>query len=125
MTTEPNLPNPSSGSSGHQPSQNQLRRIAYRRRQAIRSVLLAAGSTAAVGTTLSVLITGAPGWQRVQESFLDPEIASKYLPQILHGLWLNLRLLLVSAVCALALGLLVAVLRTLRGPVFFPSRYEQ
>jgi polar amino acid transport system permease protein len=106
----------------YQPSRTQLERIAYRRRQAIRSVLLAALSTAVVGTVLAVLVTGAPGWQRVKQSFFDPDIATEYLPEILQGLWLNIRLLVVCALCALALGLLVAVLRTLRGPVFFPVR---
>ena len=106
----------------HQPSRTQQERIAYRRRQAIRSVLLAALSTAVVGTTLAVVVTGAPGWQRVKQSFFDPHIAVEFLPQILQGLWLNIRLLVVCALCALALGLLVAVLRTLRGPVFFPVR---
>jgi polar amino acid transport system permease protein len=97
-------------------------RVAYRRGQAIRSVLLAALSTAVVGAALGVLITGAPGWQRVRESFFDPHIARQFLGPILTGLWLNIRMLVVCAICALALGLLVAVLRTLRGPVFFPVR---
>ncbi|MBG0566243.1 amino acid ABC transporter permease [Actinoplanes aureus] len=104
------------------PSERRLDRIAYRRRQAIRSVLLAALSTAAVGTLLTVAVTGAPGWERVKTSFFDFPTARKYLPQILDGLWLNLRLLVVCATLAMALGLLVAVLRTLRGPVAFPVR---
>jgi polar amino acid transport system permease protein len=104
------------------PSTIQQERIAYRRGQAIRSVLLAALSTAVVGTLLGLLITGAPGWQRVRQSFFDPHIARQFLPAILQGLWLNIRMLVVCALCALALGLLVAVLRTLRGPVFFPVR---
>ena len=104
------------------PSTIQQDRIAYRRRQAIRSVLLAALSTAVLGTLLGVLITGAPGWQRVRQSFLDPHIGREFLPTILQGLWLNLRMLVVCSLCALTLGLLVAVLRTLRGPVFFPVR---
>ena len=106
----------------HPVSAVQRERIAYRRGQAIRSVLLAALSTAVVGTLLAVLITGAPGWQRVKESFFDPHIARQFLGPILTGLWLNIRMLVVCAICALALGLLVAVLRTLRGPVFFPVR---
>jgi polar amino acid transport system permease protein len=109
-------------SSTYQPSDTQLGRIAYRRRKAIRSVLLAALSTAVVGTLLGVLITGAPGWDRVRQSFFDPAIGREFLPEILEGLWLNIRMLVVCAFCALALGLLVAVLRTLRGPVFFPVR---
>ena len=104
------------------PSDIQQGRIAFRRRQAIRSVLLAALSTAIVGTLLGVLVTGAPGWDRVRQSFLDPRIAGEWLPEILEGLWLNVRMLVVCAAAALALGLLIAVLRTLRGPVFFPVR---
>jgi polar amino acid transport system permease protein len=106
----------------YQPSLKQQERIAYRRGRAVRSVLLAAASTAVVGVALAVGITGAPGWERVKESFFDLDTAQKYLPQILEGLWLNLKLLVVCATLALALGLLVAVLRTLRGPVFFPVR---
>jgi polar amino acid transport system permease protein len=106
----------------HPTSHVQQERVAYRRGKAIRSVLLAALSTAVVGTVLGVLIVGAPGWQRVKQSFFDPHIARESLHPILTGLWLNVRMLVVCAICALALGLLVAVLRTLRGPVFFPVR---
>ncbi|BBH63524.1 ABC transporter permease [Actinoplanes sp. OR16] len=85
-------------------------------------MLLAALSTAVVGILLTVAITGAPGWERVKASFFDPEAAQEYLPEILFGLWLNIRLLVVCATLALTLGLVVAILRTLRGPVFFPVR---
>ncbi|MFD1322733.1 amino acid ABC transporter permease [Micromonospora sonneratiae] len=96
--------------------------MAYRRRQTIRSVLVAAASTAVLGTLLVVAVTGAPGWDRVKQSFLDLDIARDALPDVLDGLWLNVRLLFFCALGALALGLLIAVLRTLRGPVFFPVR---
>ncbi|WP_442933557.1 amino acid ABC transporter permease [Micromonospora sp. CPCC 206060] len=107
---------------GHVPSEVQRRRLAHRRRQTVRSVLVAAASTAVLGTLLVVAVTGAPGWDRVRQSFLDPAIARAALPDVLAGLWLNLRLLVCCAVGALLLGLLVALLRTLRGPVFFPVR---
>jgi polar amino acid transport system permease protein len=106
----------------HQPSEIQRGRIAYRRRQTVRSVLLAALSTAVVGVLLVVAVTGAPGWDRVKLSFFSPEVAWRWLPEILEGLWLNVRLLVVCALLALTLGLLIATLRTLRGPVFFPVR---
>jgi polar amino acid transport system permease protein len=106
----------------HQPSEIQRGRIAYRRRQTVRSVLLAALSTGIVGVLLVVAVTGAPGWERVKQSFFSPDVAKRWAPEILDGLWLNIRLLVVCAVLALALGLLIAVLRTLRGPVFFPVR---
>ncbi|NMO56334.1 ABC transporter permease subunit [Actinoplanes sp. TBRC 11911] len=112
----------SSPDTTYRPSDIQLGRIAYRRGKAIRSVLLAALSTAVLGTLLGVLVTGAPGWDRVKQSFFDPHIAREFVPEILQGLWFNIRLVVVCALCALALGLLVAVLRTLRGPIFFPVR---
>ena len=97
-------------------------RIAYRRGKAIRSVLLAAGSTAVVGVLLVFAVTGSPGWDRVKGSFFSWKIAKQSLPTVLDGLWLNIRMLVVCALLALALGLVIAVLRTLRGPVFFPVR---
>ncbi|GID27074.1 amino acid ABC transporter permease [Paractinoplanes brasiliensis] len=115
-------------SSVHQPSDIQLERIAYRRKRAIRSTLLAALSTAVVGLLLYLGVTGSPGWDRVKASFFDTDIAVKALtgrdnyPSILSGLWLNIRLMVICTICALALGLFIAILRTLRGPVSFPVR---
>jgi polar amino acid transport system permease protein len=106
----------------HRPSAIQRERIAYRRRQTIRSVLVAAVSTAVVGVLLYGAVTGAPGWDRVRTSFFNPRIARESFPAVLEGLWLNIRMLVVCAALALALGLVIAVLRTLRGPVFFPVR---
>jgi polar amino acid transport system permease protein len=100
----------------------QLDRLAYRRRQTLLSVLVAALSTLVLGVLLVVAVTGAPGWDRVRESFLDPAVARESLPDVLRGLWLNIRLLFFCAIGALALGLVVALLRTLRGPIFFPVR---
>jgi len=106
----------------YRPSDVQLERATFRRRRAVRSVLLAAVSTAVVGVLLIVAVTGAPGWNRVQDSFLNLDVARKSFQPIVEGLWLNIRMLVVCALLALALGLLIAVLRTLRGPVFFPVR---
>jgi len=106
----------------HHPSPVARQRAAYRRRQTVRSVLVAAASTGVLGTLLVVTVTGAPGWHRVRQSFLDAGIARAALPEVAAGLWLNLRLLVFCALGALAVGLAVALLRTLRGPVFFPVR---
>ena len=109
-------------STPHLPSDIQRERTAFRRRQTVRSVLIAAGSTAVVGVLLYVAVTGSPGWDRVRTSFLSWTIARESFLPVLEGLWLNVRMLVVCAILALALGLLIAVLRTLRGPVFFPVR---
>jgi polar amino acid transport system permease protein len=86
------------------------------------SVAVAAVSTAVVGVVLVVAVTGAPGWDRVRATFLNGAIARDSLPDILVGLWLNIRLLAVCAVGAVLLGLGLAVLRTVRAAVFFPLR---
>jgi polar amino acid transport system permease protein len=106
----------------HRPSALQRERIAYRRRQTMLSVGVAALSTLVLGVLLTVAVTGAPGWGRVRSSFLDPGVARQALPDVLRGLWLNLRLLVFCAVGSLGVGLGVAALRTLRPAVFFPLR---
>jgi polar amino acid transport system permease protein len=106
----------------YRPSGTQRERAAFRRRQTVRSVLVAAVSTAVLGALLVVAVTGSPGWDRVKGSFFNWRIARESFPAVASGLWLNVRMLVVCAVLALALGLLIAVLRTLRGPVFFPVR---
>jgi polar amino acid transport system permease protein len=112
----------SSIEAGYRPSEIQLGRERYRRQQTVRSVAIAAVSTLVVAVILVVAITGSPGWERTKETFLDPTVARESLQPILIGLWLNLRLLFFCAIGSLLLGLFVAVLRTLRGPVFFPVR---
>jgi polar amino acid transport system permease protein len=67
-------------------------------------------------------ITSSPGWPQVQTTFFDPASAWKSLPMILSGLWLNVRVLVIAEIGILIFGLLIAALRTLRGPVFFPVR---
>jgi polar amino acid transport system permease protein len=107
---------------GYRPSALQLERLSYRRRQTVVSVVLAAASTLVLGLVLVVGVTHAPGWARVRSSFLDLGVARHALPDVLRGLWLNVRLLFFCAVGALAVGLGTAALRTLRPAVFFPLR---
>lgn len=108
--------------SAFEPSAIALERAAYRRRQTVQSVAVAAVSTLVLGTLLLVAVTGAPGWSRVRASFLDWNVARQALPDVLRGLWLNIRLLFFCAIGALLVGLFTAILRTLRPAVFFPLR---
>lgn len=103
-------------------SELQRERLAYRRSRARRSTLVALVSTLVFAAAGYFAVTGSPGWPRVRESFLDWDVAVASLPAVAAGLWLNLRVLLVCAVVILVLGLLIAAMRTLRGPVWFPVR---
>ncbi|MFC8074243.1 amino acid ABC transporter permease [Streptomyces sp. NPDC057307] len=107
---------------GYVPSERRLARERHRRARARRATAIAAVSTLVTGAVLFVLITNSPGWERTKETFFSAHYARVAFPQVMEGLWLNLRLLAVCGAAVLALGLLLAVARTLRGPVFFPVR---
>ncbi|MDX2704164.1 amino acid ABC transporter permease [Streptomyces sp. PA03-6a] len=104
------------------PSQRRLERERHRRARTRRATAIAATSTLVTAGVLCLGITGSPGWPRVRETFLSGHYARLALPKVLDGLLLNLRLLVVCGAIVLVLGLLLAVVRTLRGPVFFPLR---
>src|SRR6201991_4612206 len=107
---------------GPEPSSLELERRAFRRRQSTRSVLIGAASTVVFAVLAWLLIVNAPGWDRVQQSFFDPEVALAALPRVFEGFLLNIRVLLFAAAGVLVVSLLIATIRTLRGPVFFPLR---
>jgi polar amino acid transport system permease protein len=85
-------------------------------------VLIGAASTVVFAVIAWLAIVNAPGWDRVQQSFFDPEVALAALPRVFEGFLLNIRVLLFAAAGVLVVSLLIATLRTLRGPVFFPLR---
>lgn len=105
------------------PSELELGRRAFRRRQTVRSVLVAAGSTAVVAGVLWWLLATSEGWPVVAATFFDPEEGWAALPRVWAGFLVNLRVLAVGAVLVAVLSVLLAALRTLRGPVFFPIRF--
>jgi polar amino acid transport system permease protein len=97
-------------------------RLAYRRSRARRSTLVALGSTVVFAAVAAVSVTASPGWPRVRDSFFNLDIGWRSLPAVLGGLWLNIRVLVVCQILILAVGLGLAAVRTLRGPVWFPVR---
>lgn len=107
---------------GYVPSARRIERERFRRVRARRATAVAALSTLVTGAVLFLVITRSPGWPRTRETFFSMEYARMALPKVLDGLLLNLRLLVVCGAAVLVLGLLLAVARTLRGPVFFPLR---
>ncbi|MEV7802118.1 amino acid ABC transporter permease [Microbispora sp. NPDC088329] len=103
-------------------SERQLRREAELRARGRRSVSVATASTIVVVVALIVAITSSPGWPRVRETFLSPEAFVAALPDVLRGFLLNIEIFLVAEAFILVVGLLVALVRGLRSPVFFPLR---
>jgi polar amino acid transport system permease protein len=107
---------------GPPPSDIELGRRAFRRRQSTRSVLVAAVSTVVFAVAVWLFVVNTPGWARVQDSFFDPETAVAALPRVGAGFLTNLRILAFAVVGVAIVGTLIAFLRTLRGAVFFPVR---
>ncbi|MEY4990055.1 MAG: hypothetical protein RIS08_281 [Actinomycetota bacterium] len=103
-------------------SKAELDRRLYRRSQRSRSVLVAFISTLVFAIVVWFGLIATPGWTRVQESFFSWEVAVQAWPRVLDGLLLNLRVLAVAAVLVVIFGLLLAIMRTLKSPVFFPLR---
>jgi polar amino acid transport system permease protein len=90
---------------------------------ALRSTLVAAVSTVVVFGAIGLILVNAPGWARVQASFFNADVFARSFPAIAGSFWVNVQLFLIAEVLILILGLLVAVLRSLPGPVFFPLRF--
>ncbi len=68
------------------------------------------------------LIVSSPDWEVFRAAFLDPEVFADALPKILDAFAVNVQLFLVCEVLVLVFGLVIAVARSLPGPVFFPIR---
>jgi polar amino acid transport system permease protein len=96
------------------------------RRRGVRSgggaLLVAALSTIVFFTVVGVIVVNAPGWERVQSAFFDWENFAESAPDIVAKFWVNIRLFLIAEVLILVLGLVLAVFRSLTGPVLFPLR---
>ncbi|GAA4060096.1 amino acid ABC transporter permease [Microbacterium laevaniformans] len=106
----------------HSPSALELERRAFRRGRERRSVLVAIASSLVFAVIVWASVINTPGWASVQQAFFDPQIALQSLPKIWDGFLINLQVLGISLVTVSAVALLIAVLRTVRGPVFFPLR---
>lgn len=97
-------------------------RVAYRQSRARKSVLVALLSTVVFAAVLLFAVTSSPGWPRVRESFFNLRVGADSLPAVAQGLWLNVRVLVVCQILVMIVGLGLAMVRTLRGPVWFPLR---
>ena len=105
------------------PSAVEVERRAYRRRRSTRSVVVAVVSSLVVAAAVWLLVVNTKGWAVAQRTFFDPAEAARTFPAVLAGLWVNLYVLVFAAIGVAVLATLLAVVRTLRGPVFAPLRF--
>jgi polar amino acid transport system permease protein len=90
--------------------------------EAVRSTLIALVSTAFVLAVIVVVVTNAPNWPAVQQQFFNGELFAESLPKIVNAFIVNIQLFVLAEILVLAIGLIVAILRGLPGPAFFPVR---
>lgn len=104
------------------PSPIEAERIAYRSRQRRKSTAISIASTLIFAAIIVTVLLLSPGWQQVREAFFDAQTFKTTLPSIVAGLWLNIKVLCFAVLGVAVLGTALAVISTLRNPVFTPLR---
>ena len=96
------------------------------RRSLLRSrgvaVLVAVLSTVLVFGVAGWVVVHSPGWHEAQVRFFNADKFAATLPKIFAGFIVNLGIFLVAQVLVLMFALVLAVMRSLKDPVFFPFR---
>ena len=87
-----------------------------------RAVAIAIVSTVVFFTLLVILVTHAPGWPEVKQTFFDWGQFRDSMPEIADAFLLNVKMFCIAEAFILVFALLLAVIRSLPGPVFFPLR---
>jgi polar amino acid transport system permease protein len=87
-----------------------------------RAVTVAVISTVVFFAVTTIVVVNSSGWPQIREAFFDGEIFAYSFPKILEKFWRNVRIFLIAEVLVLVFALLIAVMRSLTGPVFFPLR---
>jgi polar amino acid transport system permease protein len=86
------------------------------------AVWISAVSTILFFVIIGVLVATAPGASVVRQRFFSLVHIRQAFPQVVDGFLINVRLFLIAEVLVLILALVLAVLRSLPGPVLFPLR---
>lgn len=106
----------------HQVSEIELSRRAYRKKQQLQSAVTSLISTIVFVAIIVIGLKMSPGWPRVKETFFSAEYFVSSFPEILKGLWLNVKVLAVALIGVAIFATLIALVRTSNNPVLFPLR---
>ena len=79
-------------------------------------------SAIVVFTAIALAVVNSPGWETVKSAFFNRAEARDVLPLVARAFLLNMKMFTIAEVLILAFALLLAVVRSLPGPVFFPLR---
>jgi polar amino acid transport system permease protein len=93
-----------------------------------RAVLVSSASTVLFFAVIAVVVVLAPGSEVVAERFFSPFhlrqsiLGTEGTPSVVGAFLLNVRIFVISEILILILALVIAVVRQIPGPVFFPFR---
>jgi polar amino acid transport system permease protein len=87
-----------------------------------KGALIAAGSTVVVIGLVLWWVLASEAWPAVQKQFFDPDHFREVFPDVAGGFWLDVQMFVVAEVLILGFALVLAMIRSLRGPAFFPLR---
>jgi polar amino acid transport system permease protein len=85
-------------------------------------MLIALASTVVFAVVVVLVISNAPGWPEVRRQFFNGTIFRESLDVVPEAFLLNVRIFLIAEALILVFALLIAILRSVPGPVFFPVR---
>ncbi|HWE80647.1 MAG TPA: amino acid ABC transporter permease [Gaiellaceae bacterium] len=94
----------------------------WRARDGRRGVAVALASTLVFFTALVLVVTHSPGWSEVRTTFFNWGQFSGSFPDIAKAFLLNVKIFCIAEALILVLALVLALVRSLPGPVFFPLR---
>ena len=127
-------------SPGLWPSRKRGRKPKRAQEEGARSALIAAASTVILVGAAVWWISSSATWPQVQRQFFNPENFAEAWPDVVGeasigfkstfpfidlqatGFWLNVYMFLIAQVLILFFALVLAMIRALRGPAFFPLR---
>jgi polar amino acid transport system permease protein len=92
------------------------------RKKARRDALIGIASLFGFVVIIVLLVGRSSGWEAVQKTFFDGDQFVESFPGLLQAFWLNVRIFLIAEPLILIIGLLVALSRTIKSPIFLPLR---
>ena len=92
------------------------------RKKARRDAVIGIASLLGFVVVIVLLVGRSSGWEAVQKTFFDGDQFVESFPGLLQAFWLNVRIFLIAEPLILIVGLLVALARTVKSPIFLPVR---
>jgi polar amino acid transport system permease protein len=92
------------------------------REEGTRAALIAFASTVIFIVVVLWVILTSDAWPAVQNQFFNWDHFVVVFPDVLSAFWLDIKMFLFAEVVILAFALVLAMIRSLRGPAFFPLR---